>query len=206
MDYKIHNWNVNSLRKLDEFFNERMLQNCVISGANNVIGHPHMGCISKWFEKEQDECGYKGEIKACIITVNFRGSDYFPADLDTVTGIVHLIGDYFCDYQNFFGLFKEDREYCVAYFVINPLNLRYGAPHPVSVLDITNLCHMSRLDRSYRGFLKPLFPLGNLLEDDDDDFDEEDDDLHDEDDCEDDDWCDEEDFDEDDDDWDDDED
>ena len=175
---------MNSLRKLDEFFNEKMLQNCVISGANNVIGHPHVGCISKWFKEEQDECDYKGGVKACIITVNFRGSDYFPADLDTVTGIVHLIGDYFCDYQNFYGLFREDRERCKAYFVINPLYLDVRGFRVINAFDISTLCHMSRLDRNYRGSLKPVFPLANLMENDEDDDDFEDDDF---------DWCDDED-------------
>ena len=189
MDYIIHYQYFESYRKLSDFFNDEMLENCVLSGANNVRGYPHMGCIAEWFEEEHAQCDYKGEIKACVISVDFSGIDYRPADLDTVTGIVHLICDYFCDHQNFYGLFREDRERCKAYFVISPLYLDVKGFRMINAFDISTLCHMSRLDRNYRGSLKPLFQLENLMENDEDDFYEDDDDFEDDDF----DWCDDED-------------
>ncbi len=157
--YTLSYWHIDSYRELYEFTHDEMFRNTVLKGTSSTVVNPDFGRIAKQFKEEHTVYNYKDDIKASVIRIDFVGADSQPADLDTITGIVHLLWDYFCDYQYYYWMVHAESEHCMLYFVISPINLRYGAFHPVVDLDISNLCHTSRLDRRYRGSLVPQFPL-----------------------------------------------
>jgi len=167
--YTISYWHIDSYSELYEFTQDEVFENTVISGTGSVNENPDIRCIVKRFKEEHTLYNYKDDIKASVVRVDFVGNDSRPADLDTIAGIVRLLWDYYCDYQYYYWLVNTEREHCVVYFVISPISIRYGAFHPVTDIDISNLCHTSRLDRRYSGILVPQFPLF-LTEDDEEDI------------------------------------
>ena len=104
--------------------------------------------IGEAIEALHESFDYKGRYKAVHFYVKFymdEDAHIFPK-LEEVIEVIHLIRDYYCDYQMGYGIFNE-RSSLTIHFILNPMHIDTGEMRMVDRKDMVQICHLSRINR-----------------------------------------------------------